>query len=160
MIYPKEKIKIRFCNNGKKQCTAKQMLSGILPALWDKNDEPKVIDSIEETVRKFNNNCIFFYPFALDNYKTRLLDLCVGGFYQIFPWDLPEEDIHPLCQLCINFENIIYKEKPILSQGSVAVFRCPKCGNIIVDDILGWKGSGEIQYLTKKQFKIHYGIDI
>ena len=153
------KVNIRFVYNGGKQCISKQMLKGILPALWDRSDEHKAIESIDETVRLFNENRVFFYPFALDNYRTRLLNLHVGG-YQAFPWDLPDEDIHTFCELCKDFENITHKEKPLLIKGSVGVFRCPNCGNILVDDIQGWKGSGEISYLTKKQVKERYGINL
>lgn len=158
-LYPKIKVKIRFINNLGRNCTAEQMLKGILPALWDEKDQHEVIASIDDYAKKYNENQVFFYPFPLDLHQTRLLDKYVSGF-QHFPWDTLDEDIPHVCINCRgwDFAKNIAPVKPFFQQGQANGFICPNCHNIVVDDWAAEK-AGATYWLTKKQLKEKYGID-
>jgi hypothetical protein len=153
------KVKLRFITNSGKQCTSERMLKGILPALWDENDRQDVITTVGDFVSLLNDNKVFFYPFPLDLYRTGLLDKYVGG-YQHFPWDMLDEDIHPLCEVCRDwdFSKTLAPVKPFLMQGQAHAFLCPNCHNIVVDDYAAGK-AGASFWLTKKQFRERFGRD-
>lgn len=153
------KVKLRFITNMGKQCTSERMLKGLLPALWDEGDRQDAIITIGDFVNLFNNNRVFFYPFPLDLYRTRLLDKYVGG-YQHFPWDMPDEYIHPLCEVCRDwdFSKTSAPVKPFLMQEQAHTFLCPNCHNIVVDDYAAGK-AGATFWLSKQHFKERFGVD-
>lgn len=154
------KVKLRFVTNSGKQCTSDRLLKGILSALWDERDRQDVIATVRDFVCLVNDNRVFFYPFPLDLYRTRLLDNYVGG-HQHFPWDMPDDDVHPLCERCRDwdFSKTAAPVKPVLMQESAHVFLCPNCRNIVVDDSEAGK-AGMTSWLTKKQFKEKFGIEV
>lgn len=160
VIYTGRKVKIRFISNGLKQYTSEQVLKAILHALWDESDRQDVIATVDKFVDLLNKNRVFFYPFPLDDYKSGFLIKYMGGCYQVFPWDAPDEDVHPLCETCRDwdFSKILDLIKPFFMQGQAHGFLCPNCHNIVVDDWAAEK-AGATFWLTKKQFKERYGAD-
>ncbi len=49
------------------------------------------------------------------------------------------------CDNCADPVMVTLREKEIKRLTSrVSIFRCPKCGCLILDDIMGWKGSGTV----------------
>lgn len=158
--YDRIRVKIRFLGNGGRQCTREQMLTAVLPALWNESDGPDVAATIDHFISLYNGNRVFMYPFPLDLYKTRWLELRFGGLFQHFPWDLPDEDVHQICEVCRDwdFSKSLEPVKPFLIQGSAAAFLCPWCQSIRVDDVQAEK-AGATYFLTRKQFKEKFGVD-
>ena len=56
------------------------------------------------------------------------------------------------CPGCADPLNVsLLRENEVLQlNNSIAVFRCPHCGCLILDDVLGWKGSGIVMRATKE----------
>lgn len=56
------------------------------------------------------------------------------------------------CPGCADPLNVsLSRENEVLQlNNSIAVFRCPHCGCLILDDVLGWKGSGIVMRATKE----------
>lgn len=151
------KVKIRFILNYGELITTDDFIEAVLPALWNKDDSEEFLKNADEIVNKIKAGEIFFFPYAIDEYKTRLLiNLQIG--YQIFDWDTKEEDIHHICEHCRDIENVTNNESAILEHDSVKIFLCPKCKSIIFDDLIGYHGHGSRGYLTEKELRDVYGI--
>lgn len=56
------------------------------------------------------------------------------------------------CHGCADPLNVsLSRESEVLQlNNSIAVFKCPHCGCLILDDVLGWKGSGIVMRATKE----------
>ncbi len=65
---------------------------------------------------------------------------------------MTNDDI-PGCHDCEDPLNVsLRRENEVLQiNNSIAVFRCPHCGCLILDDVLGWKGSGIVMRATKER---------
>lgn len=52
----------------------------------------------------------------------------------------------PGCSVCSDPLNVSLKPELEIRRlsGTIAVFKCPQCGVLILDDIAGWKGSGVV----------------
>ena len=154
----REKVKIRFAANPGKRITTKQFLKGMLPALWDETDREQVIATADHYVNLFNETPGFFYPFPIDMYKTRLIDIHVGHFGH-YPWDVVEADLYPLCQICGNWDG--YRRTgvmPTFFAPDGEAFICPACGNVIVE-YPGEGKAGVTRFLTRKEYKVRYGVE-
>lgn len=150
--YERVKVRIRFLGNGGKQCTREQWLKAITPAIWDESTGQEILATAGYFVGLFNDNRVFMYPYPLDLNRTRFLDRQFGGIYQHFPWDLPDADIHKICEICLDWRiGKTQKPEPLLIQGSAAVFLCPRCHSLLVDDMQAEK-AGATYFLTRKQF--------
>lgn len=42
-----------------------------------------------------------------------------------------------------------------LASPNVAIFRCPGCGGLILDDAVGWKGSGVTAHVTEEEIEAY-----
>ncbi len=155
--YERVKVRIRLLGNGGKRCTSEQWLKAITPAIWDESARQEMLATAGYFVGLYNDNRVFMYPFPLDLHRTRFLDRQFGGIYQHFPWDLPDEDIHKVCESCLDWRiGKTQKPEPLLIQGSAAVFLCPHCQSLLVEDMQAEK-AGATYFLTRKQFKERFG---
>lgn len=152
-MYPSKKVRIRFVHNSGKNCTKDKMLKAILTALFDESDEEDVVKTIDVYMEMFNNNKVFFYPFAIDINRSRYLNMYLSG-YQYFPWDLQKEDIHPICEECRSFcsDKVYDGIKQVFTKDSVAIFVCENCKNIIVDDYQAGP-SGKTYSITRRELE-------
>ena len=58
------------------------------------------------------------------------------------------------CDYCADPLQVVLHEKPQERLTvSVALFRCPRCGTIILDDMYGWKGSGVVFHATPEEIE-------
>ncbi|MGE3542164.1 MAG: hypothetical protein AB7N91_32715 [Candidatus Tectimicrobiota bacterium] len=157
--YERVKVRLRFLGNGGKRCTRQQWLQAIGPAIWEESARQEMLATAGYYVGLYNANRVFMYPFPLDLYRTRFLERQLGGIYQHFPWDLPDEDIHKVCESCLAWRiGETQKPEPLLIQGSAAVFLCPHCHSLLVDDEQADK-AGATYFLTCQEFKERFGED-
>jgi hypothetical protein len=60
------------------------------------------------------------------------------------PADAPASAVNG-CEVCADPVTVSLRETAIKRwTASIAVFRCPQCGCLILDDVYGWKGSGVV----------------
>ena len=156
-IYRRQKVKIRFAFYNGRIITPQLFLKGILPALWDEADREQAMATANQYVVLLNETTQFFYPFAVDLYKTRLIDIHVG-YFSHYPWDMPTDEIYPRCRTCCNWDNSEGKLIRFLVKDWGAAYLCPDCCNVVIPDPQAEK-AGVTHFLTRKQFKERFGVE-
>lgn len=55
-------------------------------------------------------------------------------------------EVIPGCSFCGDPLNVSLKPELEIRRlnGAISVFKCPQCGVLVLDDIMGWKGSGVV----------------
>jgi len=55
------------------------------------------------------------------------------------------------CDFCADPLNVSLRRENEIRQlsGTIAVFRCPRCACLILDDVAGWKGAGVVFRATE-----------
>ncbi len=60
------------------------------------------------------------------------------------------------CHFC---QNPLAMTKPeyqlCVETPAIVIFQCPQCGQLILDDIYGWKGSGFIAPVTEQEIAVY-----
>lgn len=55
------------------------------------------------------------------------------------------------CDNCADPVTVTFSEKAVQRANErIAIFKCPKCGCLILDDIIGFKGSGTVFRATQQ----------
>lgn len=64
---------------------------------------------------------------------------------------IPHRPQPPGCPACADPVAVVLRPEHQVRPlgGTVALFRCPACGTLILDDITGWKGSGIVFRATE-----------
>jgi len=156
--YSRIKVRLRFRRYNDRLLSGKELLKYLLPALFYREEEPALRESIDDMVKQYNEGNEFFLQFAVDDNKTGYLIRNSIG-YQTFPWDMPIEKIRPTCMFCINVPTDESILKPDFVKGSVGLYLCPECGSIIEDDYQGGKAGTRV-LLSREQVKEKYGVDL
>jgi|CXWL01.1.fsa_nt_gi hypothetical protein len=153
------KTRVRLLGDPKLTISADAFLRGLLPALWDDSDLAAAVATAGKYVQWLAEDRLCWYPFALDSYRTRLLDLA-GVRYQMYPWDAGADDLPALCAYCLAWLRSVPAVDPpgppFLLRGSAALWQCPCCGGVFVDDPMAEK-AGLRGMLSRRQLREGYG---
>ena len=58
------------------------------------------------------------------------------------------------CRRCRDPLSIVAPENKVCDKTSnIAIFRCPECNGLVLDDSIGWKGSGVVFRATEEQIE-------
>lgn len=58
------------------------------------------------------------------------------------------------CTMCADPVTVVLRGEPVERRtASIAIFRCPQCGCLILDDVYGWKGAGVVFRATQNMIE-------
>lgn len=140
---------------------SEQLLQAILPALWDDADLQAAVASAGQHAAWLREGRIFWYPFALDGLRTRLLQ-AAGVQSQAYAWDAPPDELPVVCAQCLAWLRADPAKglpgPPFHVSGSTALWQCPECGGCWIDDPQAEK-AGVRAMLSPRMVRERHGVE-